>query len=463
LQSVVDKKNRVLSNEALTDSSAKLTRGSDYYYNLLRDFYSVNSSSRVVDENGEPMQVYHGSDDDFDVFDKTKTHSNMDIQGSFFSPWELDASGYGSNTRSFFLNLRNPADAKQSYAALNRFEGQKDAGKQAREYLTKQGFDGSNIDGEEYIAFSSNQIKSATGNNGGFDMDDESILFQTAPDDYQPKAVGHGYKLFEQEISTGKLFPFFIGKDEETPMGKWLVADNIPTKGFSNRPGWHIGSTIPDAPWLKGYRGPDHPAGVYPSKRGNGFRRVWCEVSYPMDINYQKELDERGVKDIKDHVPEGGYYTFRETNGTWVISGALRVDRILGDDERQGIMKAAGYDEVKAFMDHPNTASKIARWNGSTLFEAAEDKRYMDAVNSGDMETAQRIVDNVALKKGYINDYDYRMMHQAPHSGNDMARTSTSSLILIQTWFRTTTGTTPIGTASGMRSEDTSRSKRYPR
>ena len=77
MQSVVDKKNRVLSNEALTDSSAKLTRGSDYYYNLLRDFYSVNSSSRVVDENGEPMQVYHGSDDDFDVFDKTKTHSNM--------------------------------------------------------------------------------------------------------------------------------------------------------------------------------------------------------------------------------------------------------------------------------------------------------------------------------------------------------------------------------------------------
>ena len=157
-----------------------------------------------------------------------------------------------------------------------------------------------------------------------------------------------------------------------------------------------------------------------------------------------------------------------ETSGEQSGSNGLMFEPTQEDREKfvkewHDDVKAAGYEEVKAFMDHPNTASKIARWNGSTLFEASEDKRYMDAVNFGDMETAQRIVDNVALKKGYINDYDYRMMHQAPHSGNDMARTSTSSLILIQTWFRTTTGTTPIGTASGMISADTSHSTRFPR
>lgn len=72
-------------------------------------------------------------------------------------------------------------------------------------------------------------------------------------DDYSPEKVGHGYKLFEHDIRTGKLYPLFIGSKEEMPIGKWMIAQNIPTKGFSNRPGWHIGSTLPDAPWLKGY------------------------------------------------------------------------------------------------------------------------------------------------------------------------------------------------------------------
>ena len=43
--------------------------------------------SKVVDEDGKPLVVYHGSDADFDVFDMTKERSNMDIQGAFFSPY----------------------------------------------------------------------------------------------------------------------------------------------------------------------------------------------------------------------------------------------------------------------------------------------------------------------------------------------------------------------------------------
>jgi len=74
--------------------------------------------------------MYHGSNESFG----TKTRANMDIQGSFFSPWKLDASGYGANVRLFFFNLRNPANAKQPYAALTRFIGQNGAGVQARKY-----------------------------------------------------------------------------------------------------------------------------------------------------------------------------------------------------------------------------------------------------------------------------------------------------------------------------------------
>ena len=58
-----------------------------------------------MDENGEPLVVYHGSEEDFNVFDKTKGRPDMDIQGMFFSPWDDDARGYGSNVRAFYLNI----------------------------------------------------------------------------------------------------------------------------------------------------------------------------------------------------------------------------------------------------------------------------------------------------------------------------------------------------------------------
>ena len=40
----------------------------------------VNACSKIVDENGEPPVVYHGSDAEFEVFDRTKGRSGMDIK-----------------------------------------------------------------------------------------------------------------------------------------------------------------------------------------------------------------------------------------------------------------------------------------------------------------------------------------------------------------------------------------------
>ena len=125
---------------------------------------SVNNASKVVDENGEPLVVYHGSDADFDTFDRTKSRANMDIQGNFFSPWREDAEGYGENVRAFFLNIRTPANESQVYKALNKFKVQNGAAIKAREDLAAQGFDGVNNENEEYIAFEPNQIKDASGN-----------------------------------------------------------------------------------------------------------------------------------------------------------------------------------------------------------------------------------------------------------------------------------------------------------
>lgn len=118
-------------------------------------------NSRIVDEDGKLLKVYHGSDAQFDVFDRSKGRTTMDINGSFFSPWELDAQGYGSNVRAFYLNISNPAPEQVGFRALNRFKSQNQAGIKAREYLERMGYDGVNNSDEEFKAFSPEQIKSA--------------------------------------------------------------------------------------------------------------------------------------------------------------------------------------------------------------------------------------------------------------------------------------------------------------
>ena len=134
-----------------------------------RQFKRWFKDSKVVDEDGKPLIVYHGSDADFNAFDMTKGRANMDIQGAFFSPWDDDAAGYGGNVKAFYLSIKNPADEGTAYKALNRFKGQNEAGVKAREYLESLGYDGVNNGGEEYIAFHPEQIKSATDNVGLFD------------------------------------------------------------------------------------------------------------------------------------------------------------------------------------------------------------------------------------------------------------------------------------------------------
>ena len=118
-------------------------------------------NSKIRDDYGKLIKVYHGTEDNFTVFDKTKGRANMDIQGMFFSPWELDAQGYGSNVKAFYLNITNPADESTGYRALNGHKGENNAGIKAREDLVRMGYDGVNNSDEEYIAFNSSQIKSA--------------------------------------------------------------------------------------------------------------------------------------------------------------------------------------------------------------------------------------------------------------------------------------------------------------
>ena len=156
-----------------------------------------------------------------------------------------------------------------------------------------------------------------------------------------------GWKLFEQR-EDGKLFPLFIGKTKETPMNEWIPAEIIMEhKGFSHRPGWHIGATMPSAPWLMS------ADGTYKSQRGKKFKRVWCEVKYVTEVDYTDEVLKLPKKCFTDRLPDGGFYAFRESGDRlWIIADRIKVIRILDEDERTRILKEMKYDEEEAFTPY---------------------------------------------------------------------------------------------------------------
>ena len=155
-------------SQSETDVKRNASRDSDGN-ELSEEQQEYFKDSKVRDAEGNLMVMWHGTEEEFNTFDISKGRSTMDIQGSFFSPWEIDASGYGSNVRKFYLAINNPANETIAYRALNRFKGQNEAGIKAREYLISQGYDGviNGVDGEieEVIAFYPNQIKEVDNTN----------------------------------------------------------------------------------------------------------------------------------------------------------------------------------------------------------------------------------------------------------------------------------------------------------
>ena len=164
-----------------------------------------------------------------------------------------------------------------------------------------------------------------------------------------PSKTVKAYKLFRvHEKHPGKLFPLFIGKHDPVEMGKWVSAEHIPTKGFAERPGWHAGE-LPMATHI-GERG--DPNVTAPTIRPHN--QVWTEIEMPHDVDWQSEANRRGTNKqgkviareahITDQVPYGGHYRYKTNpnmTGSWLIGGAMKVNRILSDAEVKKINKAA--------------------------------------------------------------------------------------------------------------------------
>lgn len=122
------------------------------------------ANSKVRDKNGNLLVVYHGTMEDFSVFDITKSRSydevlNYDLPGFYFSESNDESGSYGENIKAYYVNVTNPFEGN-TYALAK----EKGTYRKVYDYLISQGYDGI-IDTEmgegytEIIAFHPEQIK----------------------------------------------------------------------------------------------------------------------------------------------------------------------------------------------------------------------------------------------------------------------------------------------------------------
>lgn len=168
------------------------------------------NSSKVVDENGEPMVVYHGTNENFNIFDKKKAGSGNDKglrgKGFYLSPNKKTSEAYGGRVISAYISLKHPFNPSE-------FASAEEVAKHLTNRLVQQGYDEYTVDSsifnvgysfsveneyanvfssilkeagydgvlyphrQEVITFDSHQIKSATDNIGTFNEEDEDIRY----------------------------------------------------------------------------------------------------------------------------------------------------------------------------------------------------------------------------------------------------------------------------------------------
>lgn len=180
-----------------------------------------------------------------------------------------------------------------------------------------------------------------------------------------PKKTRTAYKLFRVDSKRpGELFPLFVGANEAVRMGVWHDAEigeatkegKVKSKlgGLAMRPGWHAGD-MPVATHIGAKKDAhDSAPGIRPDNQ------VWAEVEVADDVDWQSEANNRAQRNkagkiiprtahITDRIPEDGMYRYKTNpnmTGTWIITGSMKVNRLLTDAEVAAINERDGVHDL---------------------------------------------------------------------------------------------------------------------
>lgn len=259
----------------------------------------------------------------------------------------------------------------------------------------------------------------AADNISGIDEDDD-ILMRDDDTVYRiresdpPVKTGIGYKVFV--LKNGKLYPPMVANPggAETPVGVWLDADAAPIAGQSKtgrnqvkaggkgtqggsgklayRPGWHLG----EIPYALQFNRMDE----YGNKELFPANFVWAEVEYANDVDYQEEAMSYGMNANGKfqhslaglpRVPQNGSYRYRtnpnpETD-PWIITGAMRVNRLLTPTEVDEMVEKAGREPQRR-QEGAVTDEEIKNLNAQ--YQLADEMAAADT-RAGRREMSERL------------------------------------------------------------------------
>jgi hypothetical protein len=189
--------------------------------------------------------------------------------------------------------------------------------------------------------------------------------------EYNPKKKVKAYKLFRvNKNNPGELFPLFVNSDMAVPVGYWVkaaIGEQAPSSksgskqvksklgALAFRPGWHSG----DIPLATHIGEKSDKADVAPSIRPSN--QVWAEVEVADDFDWQSEALKRADRNkqgeinqrtahITDRLPDEGHYKYKTNSnmtGSWIISGEMKVLRVLSDDEVKSINEKSNTSDLK--------------------------------------------------------------------------------------------------------------------
>lgn len=181
------------------------------------------AGSRMVDEDGKPLVMYHGTRHDFTAFDRNASGrtDSIDAVGSWFASDPASAEpfagrGEGAKMMPVYLNVQKPLyiDSMQELQKLWAEHGDGESFRRGnpdklRAWLKQQGYDGLILDADEAdrrngapasdahlriytVVLDPEQIKSAF-NEGAFDPNNPNILAsRDAPADVQARVTRNG-------------------------------------------------------------------------------------------------------------------------------------------------------------------------------------------------------------------------------------------------------------------------------
>jgi len=373
-----------------------ITYGQDGTIELNDNFYKWFGDSKVVDEEGKPLVVYHGSaTEGIEIFDTNKQKQGQAGRGFYFTPnpdrantyinlQQKRGDGWGRQVYSVYLTMQNPYIFERKDIPMSGVN---------QDTMKNLGYDGVIItDGgveTEYTVFSPTQIKSIN-NEGTWNPDDANIYHQPAyhgsPHRFDKFTLDHiGTGEGAQAYGWGL---YFAGEKDVAEWYRerlqeesfWLKNENGDLYQHTNN-GWAFKENTDGASWFNLDGDEESSLNILKDHEFN-YRKALQDInnaiknpnthspeSYELGVLMDKEENLKSIKKELKYLQESG---FELTESGQLYEVDIPNDDVLLDwdkplsEQSENVRKAlASLNYSEKEMEPPVNGEKLN--NGSTL------------------------------------------------------------------------------------------------